>query len=165
MPDRRHQLIILGTFQRRIILGAILGGIFLINLVLIIGYLLDPQLLSRIDTLDTAVIAIVELAIMGLIFYFSLLASNKIAGPMYAFDKVLQRVRGGDLTARLHLRHGDIFVDVADEMNQTLDALSTQVEQLKATLAQLKQLDNQTEQQALLDELQAQLEKLKSGGG
>jgi len=165
MPNRRHQLIILGTFQRRIILGAVLGSILLINIVLIVGYMLDPQLLNRIDTIDTAIIALIELAIMGLIFYLSLLASNKIAGPMYAFDKMLQRVREGDLTTRLHLRHGDIFVDVAEEMNQTFDTLCAQIEQLKTTVAQLQQLDTTTEQQALLDELQGQLEKLKSGGG
>lgn len=165
MPDRRQQLIILGTFQRRIILGAVLGSILLINIVLILGFLLDPQLLNRIDTIDTAIIAIVELATIGLIFYLSLLASNKIAGPMYAFDKVLQRIREGDLSARLHLRHGDIFVDVAEEMNQTFDALSARIEQLKTTVAQLQQLDATDEQQARLDELHSLLEKMKSGGG
>jgi len=162
MPSRRHQLIILGDFQRRLIMGAVFGGIFLINLLLIVWFLLDPQLLNQIDILDTLAIALVELAIMALIFYLSLLASNKIAGPMYAFDKVLQQIREGDLTARLHLRHGDIFVDVSHEMNQTFDEFCAQINQLKATAAQLQRMENSAEQQRLIDDMAAQLDRLKS---
>lgn len=162
MPSRRHQLIILGDFQRRLIMGAVFGGILLINLILIVWFLLDPQLLNQIDTLDTLAIALVELAIMALIFYLSLLASNKIAGPMYAFDKVLQQIREGDLTARLHLRHGDIFVDVSHEMNQTFDEFCAQINRLKATAAQLQKMENSAEQQRLIDEMAAQLDRLRS---
>jgi len=162
MPNRRHQLIILGNFQRRIILGAVFGSIFLVNLVLIIGFLLDPQLINHIDTSDTVAIAVVELAVMSLVFYLSLLASNKIAGPMYAFNKVLAQIREGDLTARLHLRHGDICMDVAQEMNATFEQFATQIEGMRELSDKLKQCREESERQALLQSLDAKLRQFKT---
>jgi methyl-accepting chemotaxis protein len=162
MSNRRHQLIVLGNFQRRIIFGAVFGSILLVNLVLITWFLLDPQLLNHIDTLDTVAIALVELVIMGLIFYLSLLASNKIAGPMYAFNKVLAQVREGDLSARLHLRHGDICMDVAQEMNATFEQFARQIEELQQLGKQLQQSEGDSERQALLQSLDDKLKQFKT---
>jgi methyl-accepting chemotaxis protein len=97
--------------------------------------------------------------VIGLIFVVSLFASNRIAGPMYAFDKVLKQIHGGDLTARLHLRPGDICHNVADEMNATFDDLQNRITAMKDTVSRLQQLENiSSEQQVLIDELQAQLD-------
>jgi len=162
MPNRRHQLIILGDFQRRIILAAVFGGILLVNLVLIIGFLLDPQLLNYIDTSDTMAIAVVELAVIALLFYLSLLASNKIAGPMYAFDKVLMRIREGDLTARLHLRHGDICMNVAQEMNVTVEHIATQMKEMQELSDRLNQCQDENERKKLLQSLDEKLKQFQT---
>lgn len=159
MENRRHHLIILGSFQRRLISGAVMASILLINLALIASLLIEPELLSRIDTMDTVALALIEVAIIALIFFVSLLASNKIAGPMYAFDKTLEQIRSGDLMARLHLRPGDICHDVAREMNETFDDLNSRITALKETTAKLQQLDcNDSTQQKLIEELHRQLD-------
>jgi len=159
MENRRHHLIILGTFQRKIITTAVLSAILLINVVLITWFLIDPVLISRIDTSDILVIALVEVAIIATISILSLLASNKIAGPMYAFDKVLKEIRGGDLSARLHLRPGDICHRVASEMNETFDDLDSRITVLKDNLIRLQQLEcHDTAQQALIEEMKSQLD-------
>ena len=159
MENRRHHLIILGSYQRRLIAGAVMTSILLINLVLIAGLLLNPELLGYIDTADTIGLAITEIAVIAVIFIVSLLASNKIAGPMYSFDKVLRQIRSGDLTTRLQLRPGDICHDVASEMNETFDDLNNRVTALKACTATLQQLKcNDSTQEALINELRTQLE-------
>ena len=166
MHNRRHQLIILGSYQRRIIATAVMTSILLINLTLIAWLLLDPQLISRIDTVDTIAVALIELVVIGLIFVVSLFASNRIAGPMYAFDKVLKQIHGGDLSARLHLRPGDICHNVADEMNATFDDLQNRISVIKETVNRLQQLEGiSNEQQASIDELQAQLEHFSKQQG
>ena len=159
MENRRHHLIILGSYQRRIIVTAVMTSILLINVGLIGWFLFDPSLLSHIDTIDTIAIAGVELAVIGLIFVLSLFASNKIAGPIYAFNKVLHQIRDGDLSARLHLRPGDICHSVADEMNETFDDLESRITALRESLNRLQETGSHDDaQQALISELQSQLE-------
>ena len=166
MHNRRHHLIILGSYQRRIIAGAVMTAILLINVILVSWFLLDPTLIGRIDTVDTLIIAGVEMAVIGLIFVLSLVASNKIAGPIYAFEKVLKQVRAGDLSARLHLRPGDICHSVADEMNVTFEELNERVEAIKVSIEKLNAAEGDPgRQQALIDELQEQLGHFNNQGG
>ena len=159
MENRRHHLIILGSYQRKLIISAVMTAILLLNLVLITWFLVDPGLIGKFETRDTFAIALVEVAIIAAIFVLSLFASNKIAGPMYAFDKVLKEIRAGNLSARLHLRPGDICHNVASEMNETFDELENRITAIKEILAKLQELEgNDSTQQTLLSEIRVQLE-------
>ena len=121
-------------------------------------FFVEPELINHLDTVDTLAIALIEVVVIAAIFIISVFASNKIAGPMYAFDKVLKQIREGDLSARLHLRPGDIFHSVADEMNETLADLQSRIDNLQQSTRQLDQLEcHDREQQRLLKELQEQL--------
>lgn len=47
--------------------------------------------------------------------------SHKIAGPMYKLQKYLRGVRAGTEHEKLFFRKGDYFIEVADEINVTLE--------------------------------------------
>jgi hypothetical protein len=49
--------------------------------------------------------------------------SHRVAGPTFNVGRVLERVRSGDLTARVHLRTHDYLVGLADHVNAHLDWL------------------------------------------
>ncbi len=59
---------------------------------------------------------IVITAAMG--FVVLLFTSHKIAGPLYRFEKSLERIKGGDLTHRFGLRTKDQLGDLADRINE-----------------------------------------------
>lgn len=163
MSNRRHQLIILGSLQWRIIIGAILGVILLINTVIILWFFLSPQLFAHIDPIDTIGLAVFELSVVAVVFYLSLFASNKIAGPMYAIKKCLAQIREGDLTARLHLRRGDLFMDVAGDVNETFDEIAKTINRLKAISERLNGANSGNEErERAAKELSAELQRFIS---
>jgi hypothetical protein len=47
--------------------------------------------------------------------------SHKIAGPMYKLQKYLKSVRDGEAQDRLFFRKGDYFLEIADDVNVTLE--------------------------------------------
>ena len=57
----------------------------------------------------------------------TLLASHKIAGPIYRFEKDIQRIAQGDLRHRIQIRKGDQFQELAVSLNGMIDGLSERV--------------------------------------
>lgn len=49
---------------------------------------------------------------------------HKVAGPMYKFKMIFEKIKQGDHSQRIHLRPKDEFRDVADEFNKMMDELS-----------------------------------------
>lgn len=49
--------------------------------------------------------------------------SHRTAGPLYHFKRVFSEVRSGNLQARVRLRPGDDFQDVAGSFNEMMDAI------------------------------------------
>lgn len=50
--------------------------------------------------------------------------ANRVAGPEQRLIRAMQRMRGGDLSFRVHLRKGDLLTGLALECNQLLDWLN-----------------------------------------
>lgn len=50
--------------------------------------------------------------------------AHRVAGPEYRLCQSLQRIRGGDLSFRIHLRKGDMLTGLAQECNELLDWLN-----------------------------------------
>lgn len=50
--------------------------------------------------------------------------AQRVAGPEYRLRQSLQRIRGGDISFRIHLRKGDMLVGLAQECNELLDWLN-----------------------------------------
>ena len=48
----------------------------------------------------------------------------KVAGPELRLARAMQRIRGGDISFRVHLRRGDLLTGLARECNELLDWLN-----------------------------------------
>jgi len=64
----------------------------------------------------------------ALLAMVSALLSHRIAGPVYHFEKVCREVKAGDKKARVTLRKGDAFSDLANEFNSMLDTITKEEE-------------------------------------
>ncbi len=62
-----------------------------------------------------------------LIAWLGLLASHKVAGPIYQIRKSMARVASGDMTVRIHLRDGDKLTEVADAFNEMMETVSARI--------------------------------------
>ena len=60
----------------------------------------------------------------ALLAMVSALLSHRISGPIYHFEKVCREIKNGDKKARIKLRKGDAFSDLAEEFNSMLDAVT-----------------------------------------
>jgi methyl-accepting chemotaxis protein len=60
---------------------------------------------------------------------FAVLASHKLAGPVYRFERSARTVASGDLTHRVRLRVGDELEDFRDEFNAMIESLQRLVSQ------------------------------------
>lgn len=70
----------------------------------------------------------------------TLLASHRISGPLYRFRKVLEALEQGDFSSsEFHIRSGDQFHDLADEMNRMIRATRQEMARLKHSTVSLKQ--------------------------
>jgi methyl-accepting chemotaxis protein len=68
------------------------------------------------------IVVVILFVIMSVVF--AIVLSHRTAGPMFHFKKVFERVRSGERTARINLRPGDDFREVADEFNAMMDTLT-----------------------------------------
>lgn len=64
-----------------------------------------------------------QLGFTALVFIIGIFFSHKIAGPIYKLKKHLRLIREGKATEDLYFRQGDNFHDLADEINETFNAL------------------------------------------
>jgi methyl-accepting chemotaxis protein len=83
-------------------------------------------------------IAAVELILIAAIWYGSLKASHRIAGPVYVFAREVGRLGAGDLNARIALRETDMFQSEAQQMNDSFAALRARIGAIKALSGQLQ---------------------------
>ena len=142
MSDRRKVLLINAVQQRRLIMGGVLLSVLLVNSLAIFALFVHPQLLELIEIPQTLALAGLEIIIVAVIGYFSLILSHRIAGPAYAIARDLKRFAGGDLTVRTRLRKGDFHTEVAEAFNLSGETFCTKIKSLKSSLSQLQQQEN-----------------------
>jgi methyl-accepting chemotaxis protein len=98
---------------------------------------------------------LVTTCILGLIVWIvTLLASHKIAGPMYRFERDLHGIATGNLQKKIGIRDGDQFAGMVLSLNAMVDSFNGKLGRLNGKLERLeasaKELDSP---QALLDEI------------
>jgi methyl-accepting chemotaxis protein len=64
-----------------------------------------------------------DLAIMILVVAVGILTTHRIAGPVYRMQSDIERVLSGELHARVRLRRGDAFPELADKVNELIARL------------------------------------------
>lgn len=72
-------------------------------------------------------------------FVVMLLASHKIAGPLYRFEKSLEELGKGDLTHRFSLRSDDQLNELAEKMNELSTRLDGSVTSIQKGVSELKE--------------------------
>jgi methyl-accepting chemotaxis protein len=160
-----------------LVLGAVAIGIGLIGFDIywtvgrdIVRDLMDPGLYGLFK--HAAVVTVVKISfyLVGVAF-MALLVSNKMAGPVYRFERSAQTIAKGDLTYRVHLRTGDELIDLQDAFNGMMDSLHQKVSQDAALAARVaRRLDELAKTPGLppesiqrLGELKTEVEHLGSG--
>jgi methyl-accepting chemotaxis protein len=163
MSNRRKILLVNAVQQRRLIMGSVLLAILLINSLALFTLFLNPQLLEVIEISQTLSLAGLEIIIVAIIGYFSLILSHRVVGPAYAIARDLKRLADGDLTVRTHLRKGDFHDEIAEALNLSSEALCSKIKSIKASLTALQQhehIDDNTRQ--ALAALQRELTHFKT---
>ncbi|HEY5719169.1 MAG TPA: hypothetical protein VIW02_02185, partial [Gammaproteobacteria bacterium] len=134
MAEKRKLLRIKNDFQQKLILQTLMSTFIGIN-VIIIYLFLGP--LSKVDTPDmliAVVVVIMEVVTMVVVYRFSLVASHRIAGPVFVFERALKRMAEGDLTQQVSLREHDNFHESADVFNATIGELRTRILKLRGLI-------------------------------
>ena len=81
--------------------------------------------------------------VLGLVVVaVTLLVSHKIAGPMFRFEKDIQRIASGDLQSRIQIRKGDQFQELAVCLNQMVEGLA-------GKLTEVRQASDETMRQSI----------------
>lgn len=157
MAEKRKLLRIKNDFQQRLILQALSALFISINIIII--YLFLGPLKSGIVRTDIIgpVIAILEVVAFVVVYRLSLIASHRIAGPVYVLEQGLKRLAEGDLTVELRLRKGDNFHEAIDIFNLT-------VADLRERIVRAKQLVAQPDDPKVMEEARIALAEFKTAG-
>ena len=169
VKNLRRQYYIKKDFQARFIIRFILvlviGGILSVGLTLLTtrGTLTTSYVDARLVIQDTplailpsvVLTTLITIVVVGIIVgIVTLLVSHKIAGPMFRFEKDIERIAAGDLKSHIRLRKGDQFQELVKTLNTMIDSLNCKVSEVQ------KQAAEQAESQALTDVCRAEFERL-----
>jgi hypothetical protein len=126
--NRRRRLIVLPGLQKRLIgQCSIWPFTVLVCAVLLIGFTWRRLMVEFAETgaeLPSLGLLMIALAVIVgasgfVVIYQSVLFSNKIAGPLFRIHKVLEAMRDGDYSQRIHFREHDLLLETADLLNET----------------------------------------------
>jgi len=123
MDNRRSTVVINSQFQYQYALLTVTATVVLVNAFLIILACLPGSQGFSLSTGNTILIACLELVLIGGVWLGCLFASHKIAGPVYVMVRQMEKLAGGDLTARVRLRRKDAFQVEAVAINQCIEEL------------------------------------------
>lgn len=164
MQNRRRTIVINKKFQYQYSLLIAALAVLLVNGFLILRMLAPGSDPMDMGSGDALAIAIVELVLIGGIWYASLRASHKIAGPVYVFSREFSKLGEGDLTARINLRDRDMFRPEAEQINRSIADLSTRIVAAKGLSEQLRQTHAQgNDVGTLIEKLSAELDGFTLG--
>ena len=139
MDNRRTTIVINKKFQYQYSLLIAAMAVLLVNGFIIVRMLFPGEQALALTTSMAIGLAAVELILLAGIWYASLVASHRIAGPVYVITREITRLGEGDLTARIKLRDKDMFQSEAVQMNTGIAALCDRVSTTKELCARLQQ--------------------------
>jgi methyl-accepting chemotaxis protein len=161
MANRRYNIVINKNFQYQYSLLVVALTVLTVNLFVIISMFYPPNDPLVMDMTSTLGLAAIESVLIAGVWYGSLKASHKIAGPIFVFSREVTKLGKGDFTAQINLRRKDMFQDTAAEMNDSFDALRSTVVTLKEIGQQLNETQSQDgDIQELVNKLNTELSRL-----
>jgi methyl-accepting chemotaxis protein len=163
MDNRRTTIVINKKFQYQYSLLVVALAVLLVNGFIIVRMLFPGDEPLDLSTTSAIALALFELILIAAIWYGSLKASHRIAGPVYVFAREVARLGGGDLNATITLREKDMFQAEARQMNESFVALRTRIATVKHLSAQLQAaLDSDADVGPLIEKLSAELSAFTS---
>ena len=139
MDNRRKTIVINKKYQYQYSLLIAAMTVLLVNGFLIVRVLFPGENPLELDLGSAAGLAAVEFILISAIWYGSLKASHRTAGPVYVFAREIARVGTGDLTAHITLRDKDMFQPEAEDINASIAALRSKMIVVKELAEQLQQ--------------------------
>ena len=67
-----------------------------------------------------------------------LFISHKIAGPMFRFEKEVEKITDGDLTSKIFLRKADQFTKMGERLNMMISALHGRIVAIQVQIEDLE---------------------------
>ncbi|MBQ3835490.1 MAG: methyl-accepting chemotaxis protein [Elusimicrobia bacterium] len=162
----RRQYIVKPNIQIRYLL--LLAGIIVVLAILIYYMFLDTLLSSPgMDQLSAGSIKNfvrtytsgffwVTLIFMSAVLIESIFYFHRIVGPIYFFEKVMNKISEGDFSLTVHHRKKDETVELAENMNKAIGAVRTVISQDREKIKQInaaRDNGNKDEAKRLLGEL------------
>lgn len=158
MANRRQTIVINKNFQYQYSILIVALTVLAVNLFVIIRLLYPSDQPLVMDMASTLGLAAIESILIAGVWYGSLRASHKIAGPIYVFSREVAKLGNGDFTAHINLRRKDMFQTTAAEMNDSFAALRTKAVILKDIAHRLGEAHSQgTDTSELITNLQSEL--------
>jgi methyl-accepting chemotaxis protein len=158
MDNRRTTIVINKKFQYQYSLLIVALAVLLVNGFIIVRMLFPGDEPLDLSTPSAIALAVVELILIAAIWYGSLKASHRIAGPVFVFAREVARLGAGDLNATIALRDNDMFQAEAQQMNDSFVALRTRIATIKHVSTQLQSaLDADSDVGPLVEKLTAEL--------
>lgn len=112
------------------------------------SYAIMPSVIYT-NLITTSVVVLIAVLV-------TLVISHKIAGPMFRFDRDIQRIAQGDLKSRIHIRKGDQLEEVANSLNNMIVSLNQKVTTIRAELADLsRKRESEEISMTVLDDITA----------
>jgi len=84
-----------------------------------------------------------------LTFFYGVVISHRMAGPIYRIRKILDKMAQGDLSAQVHLRRKDDFSALAASINSLIKSWRLQIEELKGICRDLETAERQIQIESL----------------
>lgn len=137
----RTRLLVLSKFQRWFLVNFVIyTGLFLgllaiglamwfkivVSEMMQVAGLLSQTFISNLNrSTETGliIIAVLVLSLLSLAAFQSFLFSRRIAGPIFALARHLEKCEERGKIERIKLRKNDLFVDLADKFNRLADAV------------------------------------------
>ncbi len=137
IPYKRRQQLVHPRLQLRLVL--IFLGVSLVGLVLqfvLIAATISalaaelpqdgPLLLERIPSYTLAILGITACVVFPLTITVGILATFRVAGPLYRFEQHLKAIARGEDPGECHIRKGDQLHEFCTSLNQALKAMRAQ---------------------------------------
>ncbi len=166
-------LLVLIAFISAVLVGIVIYQLIYANNLLFVKYNLhtDPDFLVLLAK-ERKVIMIAWmgsfLSVAVLLFIAGIFLSHKMAGPIYAFNRELQKLQKGNFTAHLELRKKDEFKELKIPFNHWVQSLQKMTEQdiekisplIKDVASLLSQMMQQKADEKDIGEMRALLNQL-----
>jgi methyl-accepting chemotaxis protein len=112
------------------------------------------------------------LLVLVILGFHSVLVSNKIAGPLYRFRALFQKIIEGDISGTVKIRKGDLLLNEQTKIDEMISMLKSKIgriqeeqEAMGVVLARIRGQELSAEVKAALTQIEEHYERMKKEAG